>query len=97
MSYSFLLFLVEGLPTQIALDTFEYYGLKQDPYNNLSSSEMTEISLSLFHKAASLSSSGPGMESDEFGGVHSLTSGASIDVNRAVELAVSWIHDVFDL
>ena len=60
---------------------------------------MTEISLSLFHKASSLSAGalGGGMESDEFGGLGSLPSGAVLDVNRAVELAVSWIHDVFDL
>lgn len=84
--------LVDYLPTQVAMETFDLYNLKQDPYTFLSSSEMIEIALSLFHKAAvSQLIQEPGnMSGAPMGGV-------SLDVNRAVELSVSWIQDVFDL
>ena len=53
---------------------------------------MIEIALSMFQKAASLPVSDDGTDINGM-----LLGGASINVNRAVELSVSWIQDVYDL
>lgn len=74
------------------METFNRYNLRQDPHMTLSTPEMTEMALSLFHKAASLPTP---VEIEAEGGP--LLTGAKLDVNRSVELSVSWIHDVFDL
>ena len=68
------------------------YELSRRPSFKLPTTEMVEIALSMFQKAASLH------EAEEGTDVNGLMlSGACLNVNRAVELSVSWIQDVFDL
>ena len=83
---------VEYLPTQVALETFDLYNLTKNPKSSLTGQEMIEIALSMFQKAASLPVSDDGTDINGM-----LLGGASINVNRAVELSVSWIQDVYDL
>jgi hypothetical protein len=82
----------DHLPVQVALETFNQYGLHQDPNAMLSSVDMLEMSLSLFHRAVMLP---PDKDTDDMGAP--LKPNGDLDVNRAVELSVSWIQDVYDL
>ncbi len=59
--------------------------------SKLSSAEMTEIVLSMYQRVVSMS------ERMEEGADDLLLSSASINVNRAVELTVSWVQDIYDL
>lgn len=67
------------------------YKLNHSMSSKLSSAEMTEIVLSMYQRVVSMS------ERMEEGADDLLLSSASINVNRAVELTVSWVQDIYDL
>ena len=70
------------------------YKLNHSSSSKLSTAEMTEIVLSLYQRVISLQQTMPEDGSD-YNSI--LLGGAAINVNRAVELTVSWIEDVYDL
>ena len=67
------------------------YKLNHSMSSKLSCAEMTEIVLSMYQRVVSLT------ENMEEGDNDMMLSSASLNVNRAVELTVSWIQDVYDL
>ena len=73
------------LPTQIADEIFREFGCYTNPKKTISFPEMTEITTAMFRKAASVIST------------DTTRGGKAIGVTKAVELATSWIQDVFDL
>lgn len=79
----------------MAIETFDMYKLSHSPSLKLSTAEMTEIVLSMYQHAVSLSETMAEGNNTDFSEL--MLSSASLNVNRAVELTVSWIQDVYDL
>ena len=75
------------LPTQIAEESFREFGCYNNPKKTMSFPEMTEITAAMFRKAATTITTDPA----------SGRGGKTLGVTKAVELATSWIQDVFDL
>ena len=80
---------MDWLPTEIALKTFEEYKLHQNPNRSLSHALMTEIALSMFRRAATNSQGTNDLPDKPVAG--------GLNVDKAVDLSVAWVHHVYDL
>ena len=75
------------------METIDMYKLNHSSSTKLSTAEMTEIVLSMYQHVITLQQTME--ERSDYNGL--MLGTASLNVNRAVELTVSWIQDVYDL